>query len=71
MNKPERLHLRGAPDNVEIAHEGDAIIMRNRVDSAKVRRACASIRKHMPAAAKGESILQELNRLRIRGGEAR
>lgn len=71
MGKPEKLKLRGAPDNVEVIHEGDTIILRTIVDPAKVRRAMDSILKHMPKPKKGESILRELNRLRIRGGDER
>jgi len=71
MNKPEKLRLYGAPDNVEILREGDRIIMRTIVDPAKVRRAAASIRKHMPKPKKGESIVRELNESRLRGGTLR
>jgi hypothetical protein len=71
MNKPERLHLRDLPKGTEVILEGGTIVLRKVVDAAEVRRACASIRKHLPKPKKGESIARELNRLRIRGGDER
>ena len=71
MNKPEKLKLHGMPDNVEVLHEGDRIVMRTIVDPAKVRAACREIRKFMPKVKKGESIVRDLNKMRIRGGDER
>lgn len=51
--------------------EGDRIFMRTIVDPARVRAACREIRKHMPKPKKGESIVRELNSMRIRGGDVR
>lgn len=68
MNKPEKLRLYGAPDNVEIVREGDRIVMRTIVETAKFRRIAAEVRKHMPKPKKGESIVRELSESRLRGG---
>ena len=69
MNKPEKLRLRGAPDNVEIVHQGDTIVMRRIVDSVKFRKIAAKVLANMPKPMKGESIVRELNESRHRGGK--
>ena len=69
MNKPEKLRLRGAPDNVEIVHQGDTIVMRRIVDSVKFRKIAAKVLANMPEPMKGESIVRELNESRHRGGK--
>ena len=69
MNEPEKLRLRGAPDNVEIVHQGDTIVMRRIVDSVKFRKIAAKVLANMPKPMKGESIVRELNESRHRGGK--
>lgn len=67
MGKAEK-RLRKTDPDLEILRQGDTIIMRKIVDPERFRRAAASVLKHAPKPKKGESIMRELNRSRLRGG---
>jgi hypothetical protein len=66
MNKPERPGLRGVPGDIEVVHQGRAIILRRIVDAKKFRAAADAVIAHLPAPRKGASVLRELEKTRLR-----
>lgn len=67
MNKPEKLRLRGVPDDVEVVHERGSIVLRKIVDVKKFRAAAAQVLKHIPKPKKGADVVRRLNEARLRG----